>query len=509
MTFTNRQLAEVLKGIDLGSSIAEQDNLLQSARVETSAFTDVLNDRVDLIPGTKGSGKSALYRIFVEFLPDRLLQHQKAVVAHGVDRTGDNVFHAFSKEFAELDEDDFVNFWCIYIISLAHEQFIKHPRYAAALDGCGAEIDKFRQTSALAGIPEIKAKKSLREVLAWTLTGLQKMSPRLKYRPPGEVGEVELTLFGQEKSAVKTDPSEVRLPRYVDQLREDLAAILERCNLNIWFMIDKLDEIFPRRLQVERLALRGLLRAMRMFTSPRIRVKVFLRDDMLNEIVSGGEGFVALTHLSARKADTLRWSEEQIISVLAKRLFSSPALVHLLSVDIEQLEASLEYRRQAIYRILPEKVYSGKRQSSTIRWIYSHTADANGVVTPRDVIILLTGAIKHEIDVATVDPSGQATSVIGSQSIIYGFEELSKLKATTYLKAEFPHLWPSIEKLVRGKAEYSATALRRLFGSGWEATASDMMSIGLISKRRSTGDDVFTIPFLYREGLQITQGRKA
>src|SRR5215475_6600494 len=62
----NKDLTALLQGLDLGYSIAEEDTLLEAARIETSAFTDLLNDRVDLVPGTKGSGKSALFRIFVD-----------------------------------------------------------------------------------------------------------------------------------------------------------------------------------------------------------------------------------------------------------------------------------------------------------------------------------------------------------------------------------------------------------------------------------------------------------
>jgi len=65
MAHSNKELAHILEQLDLGSSIAELDKLLETARVETSAFSDLLNDKVDLIPGTKGSGKSALFRIFV------------------------------------------------------------------------------------------------------------------------------------------------------------------------------------------------------------------------------------------------------------------------------------------------------------------------------------------------------------------------------------------------------------------------------------------------------------
>ena len=102
MPYKNHELIRIMEAIDLGSSIAEQDTLLENSRVDTSVFWDLLNDRIDLIPGTKGSGKSALYRIFVEFLPKHLLDSRKVVIAHGVQQHGDQVFHAFKNEFEQL-----------------------------------------------------------------------------------------------------------------------------------------------------------------------------------------------------------------------------------------------------------------------------------------------------------------------------------------------------------------------------------------------------------------------
>src|ERR1700676_132365 len=141
MTHQNTVLSTLLQGVDLGYSIAEEDTLLEAARIETSAFTDLLNDRVDLIPGTKGSGKSALFRIFVDFLPNYLLERRKVVVAHGIQAPGDPVFHAFTDSFTKLSEEEFVSFWCIYLVSLAHEQFIKAERYREYLRNATSEID--------------------------------------------------------------------------------------------------------------------------------------------------------------------------------------------------------------------------------------------------------------------------------------------------------------------------------------------------------------------------------
>src|ERR1700687_1190741 len=209
MSYQTKTSSAVLQGLDLGTSVAESDTLLETARIETSAFGDLLNDRVDLIPGTKGSGKSALFRIFVDFLPDFLLEQRKVVVAHGVQAPGDPVFHAFMDRFSTLSEEEFVSFWCIYLVSLAHEHFIKGPRYREFLNNAGAEIEAFRRACINARIPEIKAKRSLRDILEWSLHVLASWRPKLKYRPPHESGEWELDLFGAKTTgqSEKTEES--------------------------------------------------------------------------------------------------------------------------------------------------------------------------------------------------------------------------------------------------------------------------------------------------------------
>src|ERR1700759_3110088 len=122
---TNGEAASLLAGLDLGSSVAENDDVLEAARVETSVFDDLLADRVDLIPGTKGSGKTALYRMFVDFLPQMMLTNKKIIIAHAVQQRQGTVFLAYQTQFDKLSESYFVDFWCIYVASLAYEQFIR------------------------------------------------------------------------------------------------------------------------------------------------------------------------------------------------------------------------------------------------------------------------------------------------------------------------------------------------------------------------------------------------
>ncbi|MDR5726063.1 MAG: hypothetical protein RB191_01190 [Terriglobia bacterium] len=510
MAYSNSTLSLMLGSLDLGSSVAESDTVLETARIETSAFTDLLADRVDLVPGTKGSGKSALFRIFVDFLPDRLLGQKKVVVAHGIQAPGDPVFHAFADQFSKLSEEEFVSFWCIYLVSLAHEQFIKGPRYREMLRVAGKEIEQFRKSCSDARIPEIEAKKSLREILEWSLHTLASWRPKFKFQPPGDVGEFELNLFGSKSDGVQESTQEAStnaLPQYVNEIKEKLESVLEKAGLSLWLMVDRLDEIFPRRSDVERTALRGILRATRFFSSATIRVKVFLRDDMLEQIVRNPEGFTALTHVTARQADTLRWTDDQILAMVVKRFCANEQFAKYLEINHDQLDASASYRKDAFGKIFPPKVFRGENQSLTIRWICSRCADGRGVVTPRDVLDLLIRAKQRQQDIYAAEPDGTSDHVIGAAAIQYGFEELSKRKKETYLEAEFPHFWKDIQKFSGGKTTYDAAALEGLLGRDWKTITENLLAIGFFSSGKKSGEDVFSIPFLYRHGMHLTRGQ--
>lgn len=311
--------------------------------------------KLTLFQEPRARGKAHCFEMFVDFLPAHLLKSRKVVIAHGVEKHGDNVFHAFKDQFEHLTEDDFVDFWCIYLTSLAHEQFVKGKLYQELLRLADGEIQRFRESCAKAHIPEIKARKSLSDILAWTLNVLRTWTPRLKYQLPQDAGEVELDLFGKpaEAHSAKAEDKPNEIPRFITDVKDRLNDILKRTDLSIWLMTDRLDEIFPRRSDLETRALRGLLRTMRLFSSDTVRIKIFLRDDMLEEVVSTREGFTALTHITARRADTLQWSEDQIFTMLAKRLFADESMAGYFKIDKDRLNASQEYRLECLLQGLP------------------------------------------------------------------------------------------------------------------------------------------------------------
>ena len=228
---------------------------------------------------------------------------------------------------------------------------------------------------------------------------------------------------------------------------------------------------------------------------------------MLEQVVRTDQGFTALTHVTVRQADTLRWTQDQILAMVVKRFFANDDLVSYLEVNRAQLDASALYRTECFDKIFRPTVFKGTRQSPTIRWICNRCADGREVVTPRDVLDLLIRARQRQQDIYAADPDGTSDWVIGAPAIQYGFEELSKRKRETYIQAEFPHLWKEIEKFSGGKTEYSAGTLEGLLGSSWKATADNLLAIGFFSKGGKGGEDVYSIPYLYRHGMNLTQGR--
>jgi hypothetical protein len=501
----NIDAANLLAGLDLGSAVAESDNLLQAARVETSVFDDLLADRIDLIPGTKGSGKTALYRIFVDFLPDLMLKNKKVVIAHGVQQRQDTVFLAFKKQFDQLSEADFVDFWCIYLMSLAYEQFLRADDFRGVLANCSIEIDAFREAYRKAGLPDFGSRKTLLEILGWVLSALKRLKPKVTWAAPENLGQFELSL-GDAVAADKSNPKDAdpRMTLYIDRIASSLEHVLAKADLFLWLMVDRLDELFARRSETETRALRGLLQTLRLFRSDRIRVKVFLRDDILDQIV-GDQGFTALTHVTARRSDILRWSEDQILTMIVRRIFANESISRHFEVDKQLLGSSIEYQRQQFYKIFVNTVHRPPNQSSTLRWIYNHTKDGRGVVTPRDVIQLMTRAIQWQRDAFRRDPTGETEQLIFAPAITYGLKEMSKEKRANYLEAEFPHKWGEIKKLVGGGTGYSAVAMQRLFGKKYQAATEDLISIGVLERATRAGEQTFRVPFLYRHGLDCTQ----
>jgi hypothetical protein len=191
--------------------------------------------------------------------------------------------------------------------------------------------------------------------------------------------------------------------------------------------------------------------------------------------------------------------------MIVRRIFANANLADYFAINTQLLHTSTEYQRQAFYKVFSNHVHRPPNQSGTLRWIYNHTKDGRGVVTPRDVISLLTRGVQWQRDDYRRDLSGETEKLISGQAIIYGMEELSKEKRSTYLEAEFPHKWETIKKLVGGGTEYGNPAIHRLFGKKHQDAIEDLVSIGVLERATKQGAQTFRVPFIYRRALDCTQ----
>jgi hypothetical protein len=190
--------------------------------------------------------------------------------------------------------------------------------------------------------------------------------------------------------------------------------------------------------------------------------------------------------------------------LIVNRVYASSVLRNYFDVDSERLKKSQQYRSQALNKIFPEKIRRGTNQSQTLDWIYKHCEDANGVVTPRDVIDLITFAKRSQQDAFHSNPT-EMSLLLSPPSILYGHRQMSEKKKETYLKAEFDHFWKDIEKFENKKAEHDEQSMQQILGEGWKNIAKDLRSIGFL--KFNSRSNTYTIPFLYRHCLRIRQGK--
>lgn len=107
---------ELLQKLDLGKSVAEFDEDLEDYFVETEAFRSLVDDRVDIIAGDKGTGKTAIFRILEKRFPtiDKL---RNVEVVPAFNPRGSSIFEKLGQE-GLLTESEYNDMWKAYFLAL-------------------------------------------------------------------------------------------------------------------------------------------------------------------------------------------------------------------------------------------------------------------------------------------------------------------------------------------------------------------------------------------------------
>ena len=252
-----------------------------------------------------------------------------------------------------------------------------------------------------------------------------------------------------------------------------LAALSKSSGYNIWVILDHLDVVFKRRYAEEARALRALLQVLYAFTSNHVRLKIFLRDDILEAISSDTEEpLAAMSHITARSAPNLKWTSDSLCVMIMKRLASNPWLKEKHGLDPKRVN-DVDYARGNFQQLFAFKYV----RQQAFDWIFSLLADGRGVVTPRDLIDLLKKALHIQSLWLQKHPDREEFMTIAS--IQEAHRDLSKNRKETVLQTEFSHLMHWIRKLERNKERYGKEELAQVFGADADKAISTLQAIGV------------------------------
>lgn len=485
------QIRELLSMLDLGSSVAEFDEALDRYFVETQAFEALALDKADIIAGEKGTGKTALFRIFQKRYTT--VPELKGVeVVAGFNPAGNPVFQRLV-QMEPLQEGGYVTVWKAYFLSLVGNwllELFESPSTAPMrqLDDTLRHVglrsqDDSAQTifSRLINVfSRVLKPKSAEVAFSISEAGIPVVSPKLEFAEP-EPHEDSSDVISHEAAL------------------SALSSALEEVDLTVWVVLDRLDEAFQGFPNIEVPALRALLRTyLDLQAYPRVRLKLFVRNDLFRKVIQGG--FVNLTHVNARRI-VITWEEEDLLNLFSRRVRDSARFV-------EDAKLTGLGDKQIFDRIFPAQVDQGSRKPTTWGWIMSRIRDGNGIKPPRNLIDLAVKAKEAQIRGEERNPREYENEVpiIEADSIRRAHRVLSDQRVQDTLLAEAADLAPMIEKFRDGKAEHNSASLAALLGIPENAVRSAIKPLAEMGFLEEVGSS-YKVPMLYREGLEITQGK--
>lgn len=487
------KIGPILRELKFGGDVAENDDNLDLYFVETSAFFDVIADEADLILGPKGSGKTAIFRRIAD--PNVEIQELSDVdILPAFNIQGSVIFRKLTSGSPILDEAIMRTVWMAYILGIAGNYLLDTYSHATDTEILHAALLK-------AGL---RAEQD-RPKSVWNLvmSGLRKLANPSKVESSltfGDSGVPILTGKAEFDTTISKSEPESQAFDLEDLLAEEyrvLQSIERRC----WIVFDRLDEAFQHDRDLERIALRGLLRAHLDICSYGrfLRTKLFLRTDILDRITEES-GFVNVTHIQTQR---IMWEPKSIVDLVAKRIIENE--VFQRSFDLDPSLTTSEAERQAIVSsVLPRS----QESQPIVQFIIQRTTDAHNEPNPRNVLTLLRLARIRQLQICDRDDPDfeEPGSLISAVAVGGAVRDLSKTRLEDTLFAEFNQIRPYVTKLRGRYFSYPRRAdLAKMLGLPAESEefaklVDDLKYSGFIGE--SAGGKI-TVPYLYRAALDL------
>ena len=485
--------AEILRQLSIGSRVAE-DEVEQLSRyfVETDQWRRIFAGEVDVVFGSKGAGKSAIYTSLVGRLDD--LFDRRIIVVAGENPRGTPAFGDIVDE-PPTTEPEFVGLWKFYILGLLDQ----------ALDEWGIrseETRRVRQQLVSAGLAPAAGGlrglvRRMKEYVS-RLVNTQAIEGGVSFDPAGNPTGVTAKIILGEPSASQRALGLVS----VDELIAICADTLEREGFTVWLVFDRLDVAFADSRQLEANALRALFKVyLHLLATDAVRVKIFLRTDIWRAVTEGG--FREASHVTREL--TIEWPEASLLNLVVRRLLQNDLLVERYGVVPEDVLRNSAAQRNFFNRLVPDQIDSG-RNPKTFEWMLGRVADGSRKAAPRELIHLLdqTRVVQLEM-LERGEPEPEGEMLFSRQAFRDALPEVSRVRLQKTVYAEYPNLRGEVEALEGEKTNQSLRSLSEVWDEPENRTrgiADELVEIGLFERRGERGNPAYWVPFLYRPALE-------
>lgn len=466
---------KILNELDFRSPTAQEMHTADIPRIfqRTGDFPRFLQDRTWLVRGAKGTGKTFLFRLFIEKSTDAQslakpyenLENVRFIAGHGPTQLSHALLASGSLENYEalVGQQKWAEFWAHYLLlQLAVSNITLETLFT----------DPF--------LKDASKQKPLtqQKILTW-----------LKER--------------------------VSSPLSFSRVHDELQAInewLKAKNKKIWVLYDELDTGFGQKYDRRRIVLEALL-GWWLETGPslsNISPKILLRED-----IWAGLNFTNKTYYASRTV-LLRWEEEDLWRlVLRQVLHTSPTLAQLIkqqaSIELSRLDSivPLDVLRKGLFPLWGERM-GREKKSFTYNWVRKRISDYKENRFPRSLILLLQHAVENEKNAYDRNPY---ETVLRPRSLIDGLLKVSEERVND-VSNEYSEFVVYLQKLEGERSPIDVERLQAI----WEVDqvklkdlVTGMTAAGILQEYTSSrpllpdNEARYSVAELYLSGLKMTR----
>lgn len=508
---------QLIRKIDFGQRIAEDEtDSLYKYFSETVQWEQIEDDEIDIVFGSKGSGKSALFARLIG--PNYIKSKKRVLVIPGENLTGAPIFETINEEeliggrsveelrlmrghdFDQL-EKRLVKIWKIYFLMLIANELKRLELTDRELELTFNDLERL-------GVLEESA--NLKDVFENVVKYVNRVNVTIGVKlGPVELG-VEKQKSGEEKKKDSLDSFDT------STVFKSIDSYLQRIDRPIWIALDRLDAAFAQSGILRMSFLRSLLRVyLDLKVYSQIKLKLFLRDDIWDEIISesSNRGFVELSHIA--KYSRIHWRKESLLNLIVRRVLENQNIINFFSLEKEKVLKNFKDQSDLFDSMFPQELCETER-GSAFNWIYNELEDGNGQVFPRDIIHFFQELKREQRELFNIGDTNfkRELQLFSISAVEKSLSSVSEAKLNQTVFAEYPEDKGNIRALTEKSNFLSIEDLSKVWFDEFfmkkeksadivRGIASKLCKIGILRESDDKSNYDYSVGNIYKRVLRI------